>query len=298
MHRKAICLAGNTLVVSLPSKWVKQHHISKGDDILTIEKGSKLILQREEDAHTKDKEVDVSNTLPLTPNFLGALFKNGMSKVTLYFSHKEELEAIQNVIREEFIGFEVVNRGKNKVEIQSVSSLDRTQFPIIFRRLWLTLLTMAADISQALKKQDELLLNDIALTDKDVNKYSDFCRRLLNQHSYAISSQPLQLYYLIEQLEKIGDMQRDLSLLAIKKQPTHTVFFDMLHQFLRLLYDCYYRFSVERLLLFREYHQKLKQKIERTMSHANKKELPTLSLLLHLTRQVFDLNGVLISCNI
>ena len=42
MIRKVIQLASRTLVVSLPSKWVKTVNVQKGDEIEVIEKGDQL----------------------------------------------------------------------------------------------------------------------------------------------------------------------------------------------------------------------------------------------------------------
>ena len=44
MKRKAIQLANQTLVISMPSKWVKEQGIKKGDEIDVEEKGKRLMI--------------------------------------------------------------------------------------------------------------------------------------------------------------------------------------------------------------------------------------------------------------
>ncbi|MFC1723694.1 AbrB/MazE/SpoVT family DNA-binding domain-containing protein, partial [Nanoarchaeota archaeon] len=46
MRRKAIKLATNTLVISLPSKWAQRNNIIKGSELELDEKGSYLILKK------------------------------------------------------------------------------------------------------------------------------------------------------------------------------------------------------------------------------------------------------------
>ena len=44
MKRKAIQLASQTIVVSLPAKWVRQQGIKKGDEIDVEERGKELVI--------------------------------------------------------------------------------------------------------------------------------------------------------------------------------------------------------------------------------------------------------------
>ncbi len=54
--------------------------------------------------------------------------------------------------------------------------------------------------------------------DKDINRYSDFCRRLLNKYGYSSQRLTPAIYYIVEQLERIGDSYRDICNHIIKNK--------------------------------------------------------------------------------
>ena len=61
MKRKVIQLAGKTSVISLPSKWVQQQGIKKGDELEIKEEGSKIIVSSEKGSILQNIQVDLSD---------------------------------------------------------------------------------------------------------------------------------------------------------------------------------------------------------------------------------------------
>ena len=298
MRRKAICLAGKTLVLSLPRSWVKKQVVKKGDELVVIEKGSKLVVQTEDLLKVGAKKVNVSNTLPLTARILSVLFKMGYNQLIVQFADTKELQAIQQVVREEFIGFEVIKREKQQLHIDCVSASDVEKFSPMLRRVWFTLINMAEDIIKAVKTKDTLWLNNIALMDKDVNKQLNFCRRLLNQHNYALSDYPLQLYHLLEQLERIGDSYKELALLAADKKCAGKAAYTSAHDLLRFLHDCAYHFSFDRLLNFHKQYATAFKHIQQKLSTSTPEQVPAYATFLILFNNLFAMNGALLTLHL
>jgi phosphate uptake regulator len=298
MIRKVIQLAGKTLVVSLPSKWARDNGVRKGSEITVEEKGDKILLSPISGKAGLKTEVDITDTIPMTKRALGALFKLGYDEVQVRFSTAEELAFAQEVIREEFIGFEVVKRSKNLLQIKSVTKLDAEEFPTILRRTFLALLGMAEESLEAAKKDDKLWLETVALTDKDINKYADFCRRLLNQKGLSVSSRPLPMYYIVEQLERIGDAYRDICKGAINGQkisPAAEKIHSEVTEFFRMLYECYYKFSLQKMAEIGKKKEELKKRISAAITAAKKNELPPIFLLDRLTDDIYDMNGAVMA---
>ncbi|MBN2454899.1 phosphate uptake regulator PhoU [Candidatus Woesearchaeota archaeon] len=298
MIRKVIQLAGKTLVVSLPSKWAKGTGINKGSEVTVEEKGDKIIISSAAAKAGLKTEADITGTVPMTKRVLGAIFKLGYEEVVVRFSSSEELAMAQEVIREEFIGFEVVKRSKNLLHIKSVTQLDPNEFPTILRRTFLALLGMAEESLVAAKKGDKLWLQTIALTDKDINKYADFCRRLLNQKGLSVAEKPLPMYYIVEQLERIGDSYRDICKAALEgekmslsAQKIHAE----LTAFFRMMYDCYYKFSLQKMAEVGKKKEALKKKLRQAFATAKKSELQILILLDKLTDDIYDMNGAVMA---
>ena len=58
MKRKLVRLGGNTLMVSMPAKWVKMHSLSKGDEVYIEQDGEMLAISPI--SGNKLKEISVS----------------------------------------------------------------------------------------------------------------------------------------------------------------------------------------------------------------------------------------------
>jgi phosphate uptake regulator len=298
MIRKVIQLAGKTLVVSMPSKWARRSGIEKGSDVTVDEKGDCLLISAASNKRKFSTEIDLSGTMPMTKRVLGALFKLGYEEVKARFSTAEELSAVQEAIREEFIGFEVVKRTKDSIEIKNVTRLDETEFDTIVRRMFLALLGMAEESLQAIAKEDALWLSTIVLADKDINKYADFCRRLLNQKGLSVSERPMPTYYIIEQLERIGDSYRDIcdeAILGKRLSKPGEKLYSETTNFFRLLYEFYYNFSLDKAVEISKKRKSLKNKISELVASARKDEFQILMLLDKLIDDIFDLNGAVMA---
>jgi phosphate uptake regulator len=301
MIRKVIQLAGKTLVVSMPSKWARSAGIEKGSEVRVEEKGDSLLISSSEAKKQLYTEIDLSGTLPMTKRVLGAVFKLGYEEVLVKFSAPEELALAQEGIREEFIGFEVVKRTKNSIEIKSVTRLDEGEFDTIFRRMFLALMGMAEESLQAIVKEDTLWLSTIALTDKDINKYADFCRRLLNQKGLNVSSRPLAVYYLVEQLERIGDSYRDICAEAIsgkKLSKDGEKLYAAATEFFRIVYEFYYDFSLGNVAEIGKKRKSLKNRVLELMPAAGNGGFQILMLLDKLIDDIYDMNGAIMAARL
>jgi phosphate uptake regulator len=298
MIRKVIQLAGKTLVVSMPSKWARSSGIKKGSEVRVEEKGDTLLISPTDAKKDGSTEINISGTVPMTKRVLGAVFKLGYDNVTVTYSTAEELALAQEVIREEFIGFEVVRRTKNSIEIKSVTRLDENEFGTILRRIFLALIGMAEESLQAILKNDALWLNTIALTDKDIDKYADFCRRLLNQKGLNVDDRPLPTYYIVEQLERIGDSYRDICKEAIAGnrlgKASERIYAETT-EFFRLMYEFYYSFSLDKVAEIGRKKAVLKGKIRELVASAKKDEFQILMLLDCVVDNAFDLNGAIMA---
>ena len=94
MQRKVMKQGPSTLVVSLPTQWVKKNKIQKGNSVHLEEKGKTLILSLLPQAQEKIISLNLSQTVPMTHRVVGALYKAGFDEMTLTYSTSEEGEAI------------------------------------------------------------------------------------------------------------------------------------------------------------------------------------------------------------
>lgn len=294
MRRKVIKLGENSLLVSLPSKWVQQHGIRKGDEISVEEKEGKLVLQSASSPAGNKTAIDITGLNPAIRRVLGALYKKGYDEFTVHFGKHDELETAYEVVREEFTGFEVVEHGKNHLVVREISQPNPEQFDAVLRRQFLVIKDYASEISTALQNRDFGWLKRLVLRDKDVNKLADFCRRLINKQQ---SSNSPALYLIVEQLEKISDRYRDISAAAAgQKLAPSRQFIGLYAQtadYLNRFYECFYKFSLPELKKFVAMRKEILSDLDKAHNKAKPAEQRLLFWLEDIVEKTFDLNGAL-----
>jgi phosphate uptake regulator len=302
MKRKAIQLANNTLVVSLPAQWVKKSGVSKGDDVDVSEFEGKLVLSSKKAATSGRVTVDVSGMDPMVKRILGSLYKSGYDEVKVRFSSIAELKQVQEVVREEFLGFEVVDQKKDWLTFKKVSHIESKEFNTLLRRMFLIILSMADDSLEALRKKDKAWLEAIALHDKDVNKIADFCRRVLNTTGAEGLKRVPPAYFIVEQLEKIGDMYRDICQHSIKGslKPSTDLYgiYKDANNFFRRFYELYFDFDMAELRDFARTRSRLRDRFDKCLEKSSAKEVRTVAYLNSIVESTFDMNGPLMSVKI
>jgi phosphate uptake regulator len=300
VKRKVIQLGKNSLLVSLPSSWVKKHGVTKGAEVALEEKDSTLVLQPPSAQTRLRTSIDVTNLAPIVKRALGALYKKGYDEFTVHFSDHEELELAHEVIREEFIGFEVVQHGKNHLVVREISQPHADQFDAVLRRQFLVIKDYAQDAASALADKDHPWLKRLVLRDKDVNKLADFCRRLINKNQGTKLS--TGLYFIVEQLEKISDRYRDICKHAAEKKlapgnPLLAAYKDIA-QYLDDFYRCFYQFSLPAVSAFVKKHAELVASLERASGHASREEQRVFFWLEDIADKLHDMNGALMTAHL
>lgn len=302
MIRKVIQLASNTLVVSLPAKWVKQYGVQKGDEVDITQVDQKLTVTTNRTPEAGGITVDVSGRGYMLKRILGVLYKSGYDEVHVRFSALKELQQIQEVVREAFIGFEVIDQKKDFVVFKKVSHIEPKEFSAMVRRMFLIVLAAGEDTLTALKNTDAEWLSAIVLRDKDVNKIADFCRRVLNTTGTPDYKRVAPGYFIVEQVEKLGDHYRDIaSELAknpIKFSNETQKLFTATNNYLRSFYDVYNSFNLEKMDEFCEQGFVLRKEFNAQFEKAPRQELKLLFALQNIVISTFDMNGALMAVHL
>jgi len=270
MQRKVILMAGKTCVVSLPKKWVVSHGVKKGDSVEVEESpGFLRILPSHVAPEGKRVQVDLTNTAPMSSRIIAALFKAGYDCIEATFSSTDELEAVQHVLQQGMLGFEMVHQGKNQVTLKKVSSANLEEFAILRNRLLLVIKSLAVETLEAARKHDAGWLQALVVRDKEINRLSDVCRRMVSQQIGLHRS--CQQYVALEYLEKLADAYIDYCKTAQLHHPSREIL--ELHKRVNslslALIELLFSFSLSKAValgsehwLVARYHASLSSKIE------------------------------------
>jgi phosphate uptake regulator len=179
MRRKVIQIANSTQLISLPRKWAKSRGIKKGDELEVNEKGNSIVISAEKKDEVRKAIVDMSKLGTYIERFFHAFYKAGYDELLVNYSIPEQLDQIQRILGTTTIGYEIVDQKANSCLIKAVAESSESEFNPMLRRTFLLL----------------EIVN---------NKYTGFCRRILNKGGYDPTKVSL-VYCTVEELEKIAD---------------------------------------------------------------------------------------------
>ena len=292
MKRKVIGLAKSTHVVSLPNSWLEQNNVKKGDEIEVHEKENSLVIEPKKTEKTIS--VDVSGLDQHVKRFLNCVYKSGYDEIKVSYLRKEELDKIQEDVNDYLTGFEItkIDEESKKVTIKGLSRIEGKEFDNVLKRIFYIIKQTSSELASG-----DFDKSVIEKRDKEVNKYSDYCRRILNQNEFlSISSRYKRnppLYFIVEQLEKIGDDFRDLARINEAKNITHVI--RDVNDYFFMLYDFFYKFDRDRFNVFVKRRYELKDKIA-TMLKYDKKDYTAIVMCQNIIEKSFDMNGPITSC--
>lgn len=302
MGRKLIQHGMSSLTVSLPRKWVQKNNLEKGGEVEVQESGAKLIISTQKHHEHKKIDVDISNAQPMIRKIIGATFKSGYDEVNIKFSSFDELKAVQDLMREQFSGFEIISQSKSNVVIKNVSQTNFEEFNNVLRRLFFVLNQTASEISDAADKGDFNWIKSITLMKIESDKYADYCRRSINMGFEAEFKRISPLYVIIEQLEKVMDRYADIcqyiSANKIKISSQAKLFLKELAGFQDDFYNLFYKFEIGKMKEFGRKKEILQKKLDQIALQCPKKEIKAVILLDRILNLIFDLNGPLMAAYI
>jgi len=219
MKRKVIQLAGKTHVISLPSKWVKQHGIKKGDELEVEEHGSRLGIKTNTTKELSKKEINCDKLEMLTRRSILRQYHEGTDEIQVNFSNPKKIQDIKEYL-DELIGYEIVKQGNNYAIISDVTGQKQQDLNQIMRRLFLLLKGVIEDSVTALQQKDKDAMQNIILRDEEINKFTHFCLRALSKQNDK-EDQKSAYFSIIYTIERIGDDYRNMmkQIIQTKKMP-------------------------------------------------------------------------------
>ena len=210
MKRKII-KSGRGFLSSLPIDWIREHKLDSGHEIELEKVGHSLIISPNKPKITERIRLNAHDTDSLIERLIPAIYRVGYNEIEINYEGSETLKHIQDVLDRELIGFEIIAQGKSSCIIKDISGRDHEAFETLLKRSYLLLLSNAKDCSIALKKKDIKKLKEICHRDKNINKLTNFCERLLIKDTSFTTKKTAFLFHFIKELENLADEYKYLS---------------------------------------------------------------------------------------
>ncbi len=283
----------------MPRKWALKNNLRKGDELDVTEEADNLIISPDNNLSRIEKaEIDVSNLDMMIARVIHALYKRGVDELKVNFNDASLVATVQQAIGKEAVGFEILEQGRNYCLIKNVSS-SLEGFDPLLRRTFLLLIKMAEECHDALKNGQFDLLKDIAFLEEANNRFTTFCRRMLNKRGHPKYAKVGPIYYIIEELENIADQYKFLcnSFYEVKDKKISFSqesldFSEQVNDILKEFYQLFYKFDQKKLVKIKKLR---KQMVKDVFKRMEKCDSFYDTLLLHhnavIMQKIFCLTG-------
>lgn len=303
MKRKVIRQGHNTLTITLPSEWVKRFNLSSGSEIDLIEKDNGLFLSTQKINENKRAEFDITGMdIPTIWKYFMAVYREGYDEVVVKFNSQEELEnpykfftknkldlrykkkrekkRISEVLQgfvNRFIGFEIVELGKDFIIIKEMGQLTGKEFDNSFRRIFLLIDQMFEETAEAIKNNNPKLLLHMHDVDINLDKFHDYCIRILNKVVNKDSKKTSLLFSTLYLLEMVGDEFKNISFHMVEDSPKGKLkhiqeLAELIKEQFDIYHELFYKFDKEKVERISEIDKKIYLSISAMYNGASEEE--------------------------
>jgi phosphate uptake regulator len=208
MKRSIVRHGPSTLTMSLPAKWVKENNLKEGANLDVEEKGSQLVVSTKKGDEFSSFEVDIKDNYKTGLRYISSANRKGCDELILRYSKQSYLKRIERCLSEDVLGYEIVRQGKQFCAIRDIPGTKAEEFDTLLERIWSIIITISEDVLVALSKDDKDALYGITAMDKRVNKFSNFCIRILNKRGHKTYKNIPVLYRFLRGLEEVSDQYK------------------------------------------------------------------------------------------
>ncbi|MCX6748574.1 MAG: AbrB/MazE/SpoVT family DNA-binding domain-containing protein [Candidatus Pacearchaeota archaeon] len=181
MRRKLVKQGAATMMISLPSKWIKQNNLDKGDEIELEELGGNLLISSE-NINKKEKEISIGlneKNKEDIKNILTHFYRRGFDKIIFNKINQETAEKIRTFTNNLLLGFEVTERDSSKCIVENISEPSDEKYEVILKKVF-SIISETQDL--VINDFENHSINNLAEIEEIKNqhdKFVFFCKRLL-----------------------------------------------------------------------------------------------------------------------
>ncbi len=277
MKRKIIKQGHNTLTMTLPSKWAREFNLKAGDEINLQERDNGLYLSTEKKGEKLKAEIDISGfSIPTIWKYFMSVYRQGYDEILVKFNPTSKydspykfftrhaidmkydtakLTAFETVqlITNRFVGLEIVEHHQEYCLIKDMGEITPKEFETSLRRVFLLIQQMGEEMVEAIKKNNTKILYHTHDIDINVDKFHDYCVRVLHKTGFKDSKQTSLISTALYILEMLGDEIKHIAHHLIKDMEGKKLdnLLELAERVLKQFnsyYDLYYNFDKKKLL--------------------------------------------------
>ncbi len=192
MKRKLVRQGISTMMISLPSKWIKANNLDKGDEIDLEEKGNELVIGAE--VLTKGKKeikIDITpeNKHDISP-LLTHTYRKGFDRIILEGINPSLIKEIRTIADKLLLGFELTEKNSSKCIVENISEPSENKYEVMLRKLFMIINDSLETTLRDFESHKLQNLHEMEETKSQQDKFALFCMRLLtkspNEKNFAL----------------------------------------------------------------------------------------------------------------
>ncbi len=280
----------STLTISLPYSWIRKFNIKKGDELEVEEEGKELKIKLEGVSPLEKKEITIGDLNSLGKINITSAYRQGYEEIEVKYADSSYLKNIQEIIMREITGFEIIRQDNNKCVLRDITGHTKDEFDNAINRMWLLIIDLSSESLEAVKDKDSLRLKNIQIMDQAINKFSNYCLRILIKKGDKDYRKTLLYYHLIKSLEETADRYKDLCNICVNN--LENIDKDFINQFLNVnnclseFHKLFYRYNEEKM-------EDLMKKVKSAYNNISHSQKNIEVYLSPICKDIHDLLGVL-----
>lgn len=255
MKRKLVKQGPQTLVVSMPSQWIKKNKLEKGNEVEIAEISNNLVISGKSIVEPKTREPYVLNLDEkedyLTKRYLTMLYRLGYEEIILTFNKSKikklktqesvPLEKFISNLTNRFIGMEIISSEKNKIILKCFTTISPEELKALQRRIFLLMLEFMNNLLN--KNYNSNRAHD------SITKFINYFFRILNASPEASLEDKEFLYGFFSVQDKLADFLRHIHFEIKRAKRLSKSTQTLLKEIFSLyddMYHLYYKFKDEK----------------------------------------------------
>lgn len=296
-------MAGKTMVVSLPSSWVKKYGLKKGEEIDLEEQGQRVVISTGKEYDIEKVRIDLKGATERAIRWtLSALHKSGFDEIVIDHDKKETVKIIEELIKDLYTGFTIMEQTKERCILKSISKDKESELDPTLRRAFLVTMSMGEETLEAIKKRKFGDLKELAMKERMNNQLTNFCERILNKRGYKDHKKTNFMYVIAWNLEKICDNYNYICNLLkdakkVKIGNDIIKLYESANNLFKEYYGLFYKFDINRLSELGAKKKEIEKETRKIMKGKTEIEVELIHHLLTIVSQTADFSASTIALN-
>ena len=254
MKRKVIQLAGKTLLLSLPIKWVSEYGVKKGDELDIELRGNEILIKTDKGKKLKKTKLEIEECDDEDVKKIAYLYQKGYDEIEIWYKKKEFFDKLRNKLGD-LLGFELIRQGNNYSVIRNITEVHESELNNLIRRVFLINLDLMKGGVDIIKKNSNFsgLKQLIKLEDSN-DRVTDLCKRIINKKGYKKHEDTTLIYVVVRDLEKMADAFADFykDIIRLNKKLSKDIIdlFVNVVDYFELYYNLFYKFNKDNIVEF------------------------------------------------